>query len=271
MGAAGRRSGLARAARHACGRDLGLRGHRRAPARGSAQAGFHTRFGHIAVSCVPAGRAGGPARLSRRPALVIAASLWIMIVMPLAFGFALTAFGLGALAPGLYIALVLQASAPPIISSPTFAALLRIDSALSLATMLVCTAAIPVTGPLFAAFFSAARSHPPLALGLRLAALLVVSALAALSSAGSSARNGSTPERPDRRNERDRPVHLRRRPDGRGDRGLARQPSARARADRARFPSGAGFMARSTYVVFARAGQSRRWRSPSAPAAAIWA
>ena len=116
----------------------------------------------------------------RRPALVIAASLWIMIVMPLIFGFALTFFGVGALAPGLLIALMLQACAPPIISSPTFAALLRIDSALSLATMLVCTAAIPVTGPLFAAFFiGGAIDIAPVALGLRLAALLAVSALAA--------------------------------------------------------------------------------------------
>ena len=75
---------------------------------------------------------------------------------------------------------MMQASAPPIISSPTFAALLRINSALSLATMLVCTAAIPVTGPLFAAFFiGGAIDIAPVALGLRLAALLVVSALAA--------------------------------------------------------------------------------------------
>jgi BASS family bile acid:Na+ symporter len=46
--------------------------------------------------------------------------------------------------------------------------------------MLVCTAAIPVTGPLFAAFFiGGAIDIAPLALGLRLAALLAVSALAA--------------------------------------------------------------------------------------------
>jgi predicted Na+-dependent transporter len=117
----------------------------------------------------------------RRPALVIAASLWIMMAMPLLFGFALKFSGIEALAPGLFIALMLQASAPPVISSPTFAALLRIDSALSLATMLVCTAAIPVTGPVFAALFLGGTIDiSPIALGLRLAGLLAGSALAAL-------------------------------------------------------------------------------------------
>jgi predicted Na+-dependent transporter len=116
----------------------------------------------------------------KRPALVIAAAVWMMIAMPLLFGFALKFWGVDSLAPGLFIALMLQASAPPVISSPTFAALLRIDSALSLATMLVCTAAIPITGPLFAAFFiGGAIDISPVALGLRLAALLAGSALAA--------------------------------------------------------------------------------------------
>ncbi len=116
----------------------------------------------------------------RRPVLVIAATAWIMIAMPLVFGFAIVLAGVEALLPGLFIALILQASAPPLISSPTFAALLRIDSALSLATMLVCTAAIPLTGPLFAAYFLGGTIDiSPIVLGLRLAALLAGSALAA--------------------------------------------------------------------------------------------
>ncbi len=116
----------------------------------------------------------------RRPALVIAAALWTMLALPLVFGFAFLFSGVPALAPGLFIALILQASAPPVISSPTFAALLRIDSALALATMLVCTAMIPFTGPLFAALFIGGTIEiSPAALGLRLAGLLAVSALAA--------------------------------------------------------------------------------------------
>jgi predicted Na+-dependent transporter len=117
----------------------------------------------------------------RRPALVIAASLWIMLAIPLVFAGALKLSGLDALAPGLFIALILQAIAPPVIASPTVAALLRIDAALSLATLLVCTAAIPFTGPLFAAAFIGAEiALSPVQLGLRLAGLLAISALAAL-------------------------------------------------------------------------------------------
>jgi len=117
----------------------------------------------------------------KRPGLVIAASLWIMLAIPLLMGLVLRLSGLDALAPGLFIALMLQASAPPLMSSPTFAALLRLDAALALATMLLCTAVIPVTGPFFAAtFVGGALDLSPLALSLRLAALLAGSACVAL-------------------------------------------------------------------------------------------
>jgi BASS family bile acid:Na+ symporter len=117
----------------------------------------------------------------KRPGLVIAASLWTMLAIPLLCGVVLKLSGLEALAPGLFIALVLQASAPPLMSSPTFATLLRLDAALSLATMLLCTAVIPVTGPLFAAaFIGGALELSPLALSLRLAALLTGSAAVAV-------------------------------------------------------------------------------------------
>jgi len=116
----------------------------------------------------------------RRPALVIAATLWIMIAVPLALGFALKLWGAHWLEPGLVIGLILQISAPPVISSPTFAALLRLDSALSLATMLVCTAVIPITGPIFAALLIGGTIElSPVMLGLRLAALLLGAAFAA--------------------------------------------------------------------------------------------
>lgn len=116
----------------------------------------------------------------RRPVLVMAASLWIMVAIPLLSGLALALSGLDTLAPGLFVALMLQALAPPVISAPTMAALLRIDAALSLATMLVCTVAIPFIGPVFAAaFLGTSIELSPLQLGLRLAALLAISACGA--------------------------------------------------------------------------------------------
>lgn len=116
----------------------------------------------------------------RRPGLVIAATIWIMIATPLLFGIPLKLWGSQWLEPGLFVALMLQVSASPVISSPTFAALLRLDSALSLATMLVCTAVIPITGPIFAALFIGGTIElSPVVLGLRLAALLLSAAFAA--------------------------------------------------------------------------------------------
>jgi hypothetical protein len=116
----------------------------------------------------------------RRPALVIAATIWIMVATPLLFGIPLKLWGSQWLEPGLFVALMLQVSASPVISSPTFAALLRLDSALSLATMLVCTAVIPITGPIFAALFIGGTIEiSPVVLGLRLAGLLLGAAFAA--------------------------------------------------------------------------------------------
>lgn len=116
----------------------------------------------------------------RRPKLVIAATIWIMVATPLLFGIPLKLWGSQWLEPGLFVALMLQVSASPVISSPTFAALLRLDSALSLATMLVCTAVIPITGPIFAALFIGGTIElSPVVLGLRLAALLLGAAFAA--------------------------------------------------------------------------------------------
>ena len=74
--------------------------------------------------------------------LVIAASrLWTMIALPaLLCGGYLAARARPAMSPDLYLALILQAAASPLMSSPAIAALLGLDAALVLATMIVCTA-----------------------------------------------------------------------------------------------------------------------------------
>lgn len=117
-----------------------------------------------------------------RPGLVAAASLWIMLALPLLTGLALIALGLDAALPGLHVALILQAVAPPVISAPTLAALMGLDAALSLATLIVCTAATPLIAPLFAAAFAgAALAISPAELGLKLFAMLAgAAAVAAL-------------------------------------------------------------------------------------------
>jgi BASS family bile acid:Na+ symporter len=115
-----------------------------------------------------------------RPKLVAAASIWMMLGTPLLIGLSLLALGAADRLPGLYIAMILQAAAPPVISAPTLAALMGLDAALSLATLVVCTAVTPLTAPLFAALFVGAdMALSPIALGAKLLAMLAGAALVA--------------------------------------------------------------------------------------------
>jgi hypothetical protein len=115
-----------------------------------------------------------------RPKLVAAAAAWMMLGTPLLIGFSLLALGLADRLPGLYIAMILQAAAPPVISAPTLAALMGLDAALSLATLVVCTALTPLTAPVFAALFvGAGMTLSPVVLGAKLLAMLAGAALVA--------------------------------------------------------------------------------------------
>jgi BASS family bile acid:Na+ symporter len=115
-----------------------------------------------------------------RPAIVAAAAAWMMLGTPLMIGLALVAFGVSDHLPGLYVAMILQAAAPPVISAPTLAALMGLDAALSLATLVVCTALTPLTAPIFATLFvGPSMAISPVALGGKLLALLAGAAIVA--------------------------------------------------------------------------------------------
>jgi len=110
-----------------------------------------------------------PARL----ALLLAATLWIMIATPLVLGALYLTIGPGEVWNELSLALVLQAAAPPITSAPAFVALLGLDVALALAVLVTTTAVTPVTAPIFAAWFGgAALPLDATLLALRLAFFL---------------------------------------------------------------------------------------------------
>lgn len=116
----------------------------------------------------------------RRPLLVIAATLWSTFAMPLAFGLAGAAGGLDKAAPDLFLGLMLQAVASPMMASPALAALMGLDATLVLITLVTTTALVPFSAPLFASlFFGEALSLSPLALGLKLSAILAGSLLVA--------------------------------------------------------------------------------------------
>ena len=114
----------------------------------------------------------------RRPAIVLAATAWTSLVIPALFGASYLAFGLKDQSPDLFLALVLQAMASPLMAAPAFAALMGLDATLVLCTMVMSTALLPVTAPLFAyVFIGPALTLSPLALGLKLFAILAGSAL----------------------------------------------------------------------------------------------
>lgn len=116
----------------------------------------------------------------RRPGLVIAASLWTLFAVPALICGTAIALGLPEASQALYLALVLQAVAPPIIGSPALAALMGLDAALSLATLIVATASTPISVPLVAALVAGSTLDiSPLWLGIKLLAMLGGTALAA--------------------------------------------------------------------------------------------
>ncbi|HOE18301.1 MAG TPA: hypothetical protein PLX02_09425 [Syntrophorhabdaceae bacterium] len=115
----------------------------------------------------------------RRPAVVLAATLWTSVGIPCLFGVICLAFGVNKQAPELFLALMLQAVASPMMASPALATLMGLDATLVLVTLIASTALIPLTAPLFAlAFVGTALSVSPLALGVRLFAVIAGAALA---------------------------------------------------------------------------------------------
>ena len=114
-----------------------------------------------------------------QPGLIAAATLWVMLAVPAALSVLFLAVGLDRAVPGLFFMLVLQMSAPGLMSSPALAALMGLDAALTLASLVVCSAVTPLTASLFSRIFLGGTLISPYALGLKLAAILAGSALAA--------------------------------------------------------------------------------------------
>src|SRR6202011_4204311 len=109
----------------------------------------------------------------RRPGLVLAATGRTPLRVPLIVGVGCLSTGLETRSPDLYLALMLQAVASPMMASPSLAALMGLDSTLVLVTLVTSTIAVPITAPLFAhALFGGALTLSPLGLGLKLFAIL---------------------------------------------------------------------------------------------------
>lgn len=116
----------------------------------------------------------------KRPGIILAATGWTMFAVPLIFGVSCLATGLDKHLPNLFLGLMLQSVASPMMAAPALAALMGLDTTLVLITLVTSTALAPLTAPLFAYFFlGAALTLSPLMLGLKLFALLSGSLLVA--------------------------------------------------------------------------------------------
>lgn len=114
----------------------------------------------------------------RRPGLVLAATTWTSLILPALFCISFLVLGLKENSPDLFLALVLQTTASPMMAAPALAALMGLDATLVLVTLVTSTALVPLTAPLFIRLFiGSALTLSPLALGAKLFAILAGSAL----------------------------------------------------------------------------------------------
>jgi hypothetical protein len=117
----------------------------------------------------------------RRPALALAATGWTLVVIPAAVGTAGFAARVNADASDVFLGVMLQAVASPMMAAPSFAALIGLDATLVLVTLVVASAFTPFTAPLFThAFVGGALPLSPLTLGLRLFTIIAGSAVIGL-------------------------------------------------------------------------------------------
>ena len=117
----------------------------------------------------------------RRPTIVLAATAWTSVAIPVLFGASCLAFGLNKQAPDLFLGLMLQAVASPMMAAPALAALMGLDATLVLVALIASTALVPLTAPLLAlVFVGRSLSIPPLILAIKLFVILAGAALVGL-------------------------------------------------------------------------------------------
>ena len=115
----------------------------------------------------------------RRPALVLTATGWVMLVMPPATAALFALAGVKSASPDLYFILVLQSCSASLMSSPALAALMGLDVALTVAGLALTMMAVPFTATAFTHLFLGASIISPSSLGIRLFLTIAGSAAAA--------------------------------------------------------------------------------------------
>lgn len=119
-------------------------------------------------------------RIVRAPRLALVGTLWIMVALPLLFGTAYWLSGIRDTVPALYMILILQCIMAPITSSVAFAAMLGLDVALALVTLIASSALTPITTVGLSYLFLGTSLISPLELGGKLFLLFAISGALAL-------------------------------------------------------------------------------------------
>jgi hypothetical protein len=107
-------------------------------------------------------------RYLKAPGLTVVAALWVMVAVPLLFGTAYALLGIREAIPALYTIMILQIAITPITSSAAFAALMGLDVAFALATLIVSNAMSPLTTVAFSYLFLGSSLFSPVELGIKL-------------------------------------------------------------------------------------------------------
>ncbi|WP_282609210.1 Na+-dependent transporter [Pelagibius sp. Alg239-R121] len=116
----------------------------------------------------------------RQPGSVVAAAVWTSFAIPMLFGLGCWIAGFEAISPALFLGLMLQAVASPMMAAPALAALMGLDATLVLCTLIVSTVITPISAPLFVYLMGLDLSLSPLSLGLKLMTILAGSAVVGL-------------------------------------------------------------------------------------------
>ena len=109
----------------------------------------------------------------RQPGIVVAAALWTTVAVPAVTGAICLWGGVEQTSPDLYLALMLQAVASPMMASPALAALMGLDSTLVLITLVTGTALVPLIASILAwARVRTLLTLSPFGLGVKLVLIL---------------------------------------------------------------------------------------------------
>ena len=112
----------------------------------------------------------------KKPKLIILVLIWNSVLMPMLTIVLVQALSIETTSSGLYLALVLQAVASPLMSAPAYAALLGLNATLVLASLIASTLITPITASLFVAALELEIALSPVEFGIRLCGMLGLSA-----------------------------------------------------------------------------------------------